>query len=135
MANAMFGGKNNFGSNYGSSSKSNWRNEKKKEKDPNAMDIDAMSTEKRTYLMKKGLCFICEKSGHLASAHKDKGFDGNKNDGNKGKGKEEGTSKKKDIRKLHAYLRGLSKEETQELIELQNKDKEKEKDEDSDSDF
>ena len=29
-------------------------------KDDDAMDIDAMSTEKRNTLMKKGACFICE---------------------------------------------------------------------------
>ena len=35
-------------------------------KDPNAMDIDAMSMEKRTALMRKGACFICKEPGHLA---------------------------------------------------------------------
>ena len=33
------------------------------------MDIDAMSTEKRITLMKKGACFICEKPGHMAHNH------------------------------------------------------------------
>ena len=32
----------------------------REEKDPMAMDIDAMLTEKRITLMKKGACFICE---------------------------------------------------------------------------
>ena len=52
-------------------------NEKKKEerpgrqwtfqrKDPNAMDIDAMTTEQREEAMKKGLCFRCRKQGHLS---------------------------------------------------------------------
>ena len=35
-------------------------------KDPNAMDIDAMSMEKRAALMRKGACFICKEPGHLA---------------------------------------------------------------------
>ena len=35
-------------------------------KDPNAMDVDAMSIEKREQMMKKGLCFGCEKPGHLS---------------------------------------------------------------------
>ena len=43
-----------------------YRDEKK---DDNAMDIDAMSTEKRITLMKKGACFICEKPGHMARDH------------------------------------------------------------------
>ena len=35
-------------------------------KDPNAMDVDAMSIEKRNELMKKGACFRCKKPGHLS---------------------------------------------------------------------
>ena len=35
-------------------------------KDPNAMDVDALTAEKRTEYMKKGLCFNCGKSGHLS---------------------------------------------------------------------
>lgn len=38
-------------------------------KDPNAMDIDALTTEKRAEYMKKGLCFICGRQGHRASEH------------------------------------------------------------------
>ena len=35
-------------------------------KDPNAMDIDVMLTEKQTTLMKKGACLNCKEPGHLA---------------------------------------------------------------------
>ena len=31
------------------------------------MDIDYMSTDKRTEMMRKGLCFKCEKPGHRAN--------------------------------------------------------------------
>ena len=34
-------------------------------KDPNAMDVDLLSTEKRDEAMRKGLCFGCGKHGHL----------------------------------------------------------------------
>ena len=34
-------------------------------KDPNAMDVDALNVEKRKEMMRKGLCFGCEKPGHL----------------------------------------------------------------------
>ena len=34
-------------------------------KDPNAMDIDLLSTKKRDEAMRKGLCFGCGKHGHL----------------------------------------------------------------------
>jgi Zinc knuckle len=39
-------------------------NEKKK--DPNAMDVDALTLEKRNEMMRKGLCFNCEEQGHLS---------------------------------------------------------------------
>jgi hypothetical protein len=35
-------------------------------KDPNAMDIDRMSIEERTHLMKEGKCFRCKLFGHLS---------------------------------------------------------------------
>jgi hypothetical protein len=37
----------------------------KKERDPNAMDVDAMTVDKRDEAMRKGLCFGCGKPGHL----------------------------------------------------------------------
>ena len=39
-------------------------------KDPNAMDIDAMSMEKQAALMRKWACLIFKKTGHLAWDHK-----------------------------------------------------------------
>ena len=36
------------------------------QKDPNAIDVDAMSIEERNELMKKGACFRCKKMGHLS---------------------------------------------------------------------
>lgn len=35
-------------------------------RDPNAMDVDSMTTEERTALMKKGACFTCRTIGHLS---------------------------------------------------------------------
>jgi hypothetical protein len=37
----------------------------KKDRDPNAMDVDAITTERRAECLKKGLCFGCGKPGHL----------------------------------------------------------------------
>ena len=37
----------------------------KKERDPDAMDVDALKIEKRDEMMRKGLCFGCGKPGHL----------------------------------------------------------------------
>jgi hypothetical protein len=42
-------------------------------RDPNVMDIDTikrLSPEERLDHIKKGLCFICHKPGHLSSTHK-----------------------------------------------------------------
>ena len=44
--------------------KKHWQFQKR-ERDPNAMDIDALALEKRNEMMKKGLCFGCGKPGHL----------------------------------------------------------------------
>ena len=69
------------------------------------MDIDAMSMEKWAALMRKGGCFICEETGHLAWDHKkqmDKGNDLSQ----KMKGKE-----------LHANIRAL-------LAQMEEDDKE-----------
>ncbi len=38
----------------------------KKEKDPNAMDVDRLTTEERSALMKEGKCFKCRQFGHLS---------------------------------------------------------------------
>jgi Ty3 transposon capsid-like protein/Zinc knuckle len=37
----------------------------RKERDPNAMDIDALTVEKREEMMRKGQCFGCGETGHL----------------------------------------------------------------------
>ena len=41
----------------------------KKDKDPNAMDMDRLTVEERAQLMKEGKCFRCKKPGHRASEH------------------------------------------------------------------
>jgi Zinc knuckle len=41
-----------------------WRlNERK---DPNAMDVDALTMEEREMLLRQGKCFHCKKTGHMA---------------------------------------------------------------------
>jgi hypothetical protein len=41
-----------------------WRTNKRK--DPNAMDVDALTMEKRGTLLRQGKCFHCRKTGHMA---------------------------------------------------------------------
>lgn len=93
----------------------------REERDPSAMDIDQMSTEKRAALMKKGACFICEEPGHLARDHKD--YVKKKESGNFRRNTP--TPQKKDIKEIHALLQGLSSEETKDLLALQSSNQEK----------
>jgi hypothetical protein len=46
----------------------NPQKEKRKERDPDAMDVDftQMSQEERECLMKSGSCFKCKKQGHMS---------------------------------------------------------------------
>ena len=44
----------------------------KQEKDPNAMDVDSMSTDEHSQLMKNGACFNYKKIGHLSKDCPDK---------------------------------------------------------------
>jgi hypothetical protein len=38
--------------------------------DPDAMDVDRMSDDERNECFKKGLCFICKKTGHRSNDRK-----------------------------------------------------------------
>jgi hypothetical protein len=96
----------------------------REERDPDAMDIDGMTMEKRTALMKKGACFICEETGHMARDHKE--YQKKKKDT-----PEKGTTpSKKNLKEIHALLQNLSTEETKELLALQSSNQEKEEESD-----
>ena len=81
-------------------------------KDPNAMDVDAMTTEERTEAMKKGLCFGCGKHGHLNRDCLNK----------KGKKEEKKEEKKKWTSKelqmqVHALFKTMDEEEKKKFEE------------------
>ena len=68
------------------------------------MDIDAMSMEKRTALMRKGACFICEEPGHLARYCPKK---------------KKNINQKTMVKEIHALIDAMNKEEKEELASLQ----------------
>ena len=76
----------------------------REEKDPNAMDIDAMTADERDKMMKTGLCFGCKKPGHISR---------NCPDRNK---KNTPPPKKMMGKELHAHLRALMADMAEEEV-------------------
>lgn len=50
----------------------NWYTKTNDQKDPKAMDVDALTMDERMVLMKQGLCFKCKKRGHISRDCKEK---------------------------------------------------------------
>ncbi|KAF8968228.1 hypothetical protein BDZ97DRAFT_1916075 [Flammula alnicola] len=81
--------------------KRTWNFTRPAPRDPNAMDIDAMSVEERTELMRKGACFFCKEQGHRAA-------DCPKKKGKQPTKKYEPPAKKKyNAKDAHAHIRAL----------------------------
>jgi hypothetical protein len=78
----------------------------RRERDPNAMDIDRLTVEERDKLLKEGKCFRCRRTGHWANKCPEE-------DNNKKKGKDV-PKKKMNGRELYAHVRALFKEMTEE---------------------
>jgi len=81
------------------------------EKDPNAMDINSMTQGKWTYLMKNGLCFKCEKKGHMAPDCPDPDDKDDKKKKKKDEKKKEKTKKEEktwDAKAVHTLIQGLT---------------------------
>jgi Zinc knuckle len=77
------------------------------------MDIDALTPEDRTNLMRRGACFTCRQTGHLSRdcPKKNQNYRPSTNSGNE--------KKKWNAKDIHAMIKGLSKEENEELANLQ----------------
>jgi Zinc knuckle len=73
--------------------------------DPNEMDVDRLTVNERNKLMKEGRCFKCRNTGHWANKCPEE------NNDKKGK---EVPKKKMNGRELHAHVRALFKEMTEE---------------------
>ena len=77
--------------------------------DPNAMDIDRLSTEQMSDHMKKGLCFNCHKTGHKSRECPDKNNRNNQNQ-NRNQIPERFNNVKKTGRTTYAMVRSLAQE-------------------------
>jgi hypothetical protein len=68
------------------------------QKDPNAMDVDAMTAQEREDIMKKGLCFGCKEPGHISRNCPKK---------NQGRTPPPPPQKKWKGKELHAHIKAL----------------------------
>ena len=68
------------------------------QKDPNAMDVDAMTTQEREDIMRKGLCFGCKEPGHISKNCPKK---------NQGQAPPPPPQKKWKGKELHAHIKAL----------------------------
>lgn len=80
-------------------------------KDPNAMDVDSMTVEERSNLMKLGACFKCKIRGHMAKDCPDKKSNPS-------------SSKKLSAKDLYTQIRTLTKEEKDDFVNLMMNEKE-----------
>ena len=80
------------------------------------MDVDAMTTEERMILLRRGACFLCKEPGHMARDCK-----------KKGKAPQKKTLQRSPIEQIHALLKGLSLEDKK-LMALQTSEEEKKED-------
>ena len=85
------------------------------------MDIDAMTIEQRNEMMRKGLCFICEKPGHLGRNCPTKGQPSNNRKPPSYASTWKPTTstpKKMTGKELHTHIRGL-------VTQMEEEEKEK----------
>ena len=85
-------------------------------RDPNVMDVDALTFKERQTLMKQGKCFKCRKTGHWAAD-----FPGEEE--RKGKKKEE-PQKANPVKNAFATIRALTKDKREAFVKMMLEGKE-----------
>ena len=85
-------------------------------KDPNVMDVNALTFEERQMLMKQGKCFKCRKTGHRAADCPDE-------TDKKGKKKEE-SQKVNPLKNAFATIQALTKDEREAFTKMMLEGKE-----------
>jgi hypothetical protein len=97
--------------------------QKPTQRDPNAMDVDALSIKQREEAMRKGACFGCGEVGHISrNCPKKKGYGQGGQGGNAGQTGQSGTSGKtwtkgKDLlAHIRTLTAGLAADELEELM-------------------
>ncbi|EPQ49790.1 hypothetical protein GLOTRDRAFT_134605 [Gloeophyllum trabeum ATCC 11539] len=87
-------------------------------KDPNAMDVDRLSTSKREKYMKEGRCFTCGQTGHRAADHKqDKGRQPDRRPVRTAEVKEDSDKEVSNIAKIKAMMAELEENDKIKLLE------------------
>jgi Zinc knuckle len=89
-----------------------WRTNERK--DPNAMDVDALTMEERGMLLRQEKCFCCRKTGHMAKdCPSEQG--------------EPSKQKKVDLARFaYTMIKALTKEQRESFTKLVMEDKDKE---------
>lgn len=92
----------------------NWKNKNNNNKrDPNAMDVDSLTTKEQSEIIRKGLCFKCREPGHLARDCKKK-----KSPNTSNSKPADTTSKHFTPEEIHAMLMDMNDKEKEEYFEL-----------------
>jgi len=133
MANAFKQIGNRFQPNYGAfGGNQNWNNKRSPQRDPNAMDVDAIAVnaltpEERSDLMRRGACFHCRQIGHISqNCPKKRGnnnYNRNDNYGNQNKGannnrNNNNNQKKWTAKEAFAHVRAMDAGELEEFADL-----------------
>jgi len=121
-------------------------NYQRPQRDPNAMDVDALTLNERSDYLKKGLCFKCGQPGHMSRDHQNQQRSNDRFDSNQGRlnnrggfsnrnqdrtptfrsnnpfKKSDESPKKLAPKDINRYIKALTAEERDELFDIAEAD-------------